>query len=50
MASEPQNAQDARVEKLWQSLHNGPVVPLDFEGLRAGLRKIKHRMSLIPLV
>ena len=42
-----QNEQDARVEKLWKSLHAGPTKPLDFEGLRKGLKKIDHRM-LIP--
>ena len=44
MTDESQNARDARLEKLWKSLHNGPVRPLDLEGLRAGLEKIGHRM------
>lgn len=43
MADESQNARDARLEKLWKSLHDGPVQPLDLEGLRAGLEKIGHR-------
>lgn len=40
---ESQNAQDARVEELWRSLHDGPIQPLDLEGLRRGLQKIDHR-------
>ena len=43
MEVEPQNAQDARVESLWRSLHTGPIKPLDLDGLRKGLRKIDHR-------
>lgn len=46
MEHESQNAQDARVERLWESLHTGPIKPLDLEGLRLGLRKIDHRKDL----
>jgi hypothetical protein len=45
MEEESQNAQDARVEKLWVSLHDGPIKPLDLEGLRRGLKKIDHRRA-----
>ena len=43
MDNESQNGQDARVEELWKSLHDGPIQPLDLEGLRKGLKKINHR-------
>ena len=43
MDEESQDVQDERVEKLWRSLHTGPIAPLDLEGLREGLRKIDHR-------
>ena len=45
MDHESQNQKDARVEKLWKSLHgkstNGEE--LDLQGLRDGLRSINHR-------
>ena len=49
MEEESQNARDARVEKLWKNLHTGPIAPLDFEGLKAGLQKIDHRTRLWSL-
>ena len=45
MDDESQNVRDARVEKLWKSLHTGTIKPLDLDGLRKGLRKIDHRMD-----
>lgn len=39
-----QDAQDARIRNLWQSLGaSGTNDCLDYNGLRAGLHKIDHR-------
>ena len=45
MDVESENAQHERVQKLWRSLHTGPIVPLDLAALKNGLRKIDHRLS-----
>jgi len=39
----PHNAQDARVEKLWQTLDTRKEGQLDFNGLKKGLKKMDHR-------
>lgn len=39
-----QEAQDARVEKLWQTLDTQKQGHLDAKGLKKGLRKIDHRL------
>ncbi len=44
MEPEPSNAQDARVEKLWQTLDTRKEGYLDFNGLRKGLKRMDHRM------
>ena len=43
MEGESQNAQDARVENLWQTLDTKKEGQLDLAGLQKGLRKIDHR-------
>jgi solute carrier family 25 phosphate transporter 23/24/25/41 len=40
---ESQNAQDARVERLWKQLDTLKKGELDLAGLRKGLQKIDHR-------
>jgi solute carrier family 25 phosphate transporter 23/24/25/41 len=40
---EPQNARDARVEKLWKQLDTQGKGELDLQDLRRGLKKIDHR-------
>jgi solute carrier family 25 (mitochondrial phosphate transporter), member 23/24/25/41 len=40
---ESQNAQDARVERLWRQLDTLKKGELDLAGLRRGLQKIDHR-------
>lgn len=40
---ESQNAQDARVERLWRQLDTLEKGEIDLEGLRRGLKKIDHR-------
>jgi hypothetical protein len=41
---ESANAQDARVEELWQRLDGTAKGYLDLAGLKKGLRKMDHRM------
>ena len=45
---EPQAEQDARIKRLWKSLHEhaGSTGELDLEGLKKGLHKIDHRSFL----
>ena len=43
MDGESQNAQDERVEKLWQDLDTRKEGQLDMKALKKGLRKIDHR-------
>jgi len=40
---ESQNAQDARVERLWRQLDTLKKGELDLPDLRRGLKKIDHR-------
>lgn len=40
---EPQNARDARVERLWRQLDTLKKGELDLADLRRGLKKIDHR-------
>lgn len=41
-----QKAQDARVQKLWQTLDTQNQGHLDVKGLKKGLKKIDHRSSV----
>ena len=43
MDGESQNAQDARVEKLWRTLDTKKEGALDLNGLKKGLKKMDHR-------
>lgn len=43
MELEPEDAQDARVERLWQTLDTRREGQLDLNGLKKGLKKIDHR-------
>lgn len=47
MDIDDQQAQDARVEKLWQTLDTQREGHLDVKGLKKGLRKIDHRRRLV---
>ena len=49
MDGEPQNLQDARVEKLWRTLDTQEEGELDIDGLKKGLRKIDHRIHIPEL-
>ncbi|KAF1814312.1 calcium dependent mitochondrial carrier protein-like protein [Eremomyces bilateralis CBS 781.70] len=42
---ESSNAQDARLERLWDSLNPNGRSSLDLEGLRIGLRRIDHPLK-----
>ena len=46
MSVDDQQAQDARVEKLWQTLDTRKEGHLDAKGLKMGLKQIDHRASL----
>jgi solute carrier family 25 (mitochondrial phosphate transporter), member 23/24/25/41 len=48
MDVETANAQDARVEALWATLDTRKQGHLDLAGLKKGLRKLDHRMSVLP--
>ena len=43
MDGESQNAQDARVERLWRTLDTRQEGQLDLNGLKKGLRRLDHR-------
>ena len=43
MNGQSQEAQEARVERLWQTLDTRKEGQLDINGLKNGLRKIDHR-------
>jgi solute carrier family 25 phosphate transporter 23/24/25/41 len=45
MDGESQKEQDARVERLWQTLDTAKDGHLDLKGLKKGLKKIDHRWS-----
>lgn len=47
MDLDDQKAQDARVEKLWQTLDTQKQGHLDVNGLKKGLKKINHRWYLV---
>ena len=47
MDVETANAQDARVEALWATLDTRKQGHLDLAGLKKGLRKLDHRMSVL---
>ena len=47
MDAEPQNAADARVEQLWQTLDTRKEGQLDINGLKRGLKKMDHRESTL---
>ena len=49
MEAEDKVDQDARVEKLWQTLDTRKEGRLDANGLRKGLEKIDHREQMIRL-
>jgi Ca2+-binding EF-hand superfamily protein len=44
MDAESTNAQDARIEELFRALDVGKKGHLDLDNLRAGLKRIDHRM------
>jgi len=44
MDGDGQSAQDARVEKLWQTLDTCNEGQLNLDGLKKGLKKLDHRL------
>ena len=50
MDGEDQNAQDARVAKLWKSLDTRNEGRLNLNGLKQGLSNINHRLYHVFLL